>query len=428
MVRAWRRTLIYRVRQHAHPISSSAPARPPRKPSKPCASAARRPAHVGRRRRPAALSASAAVQEISWREPSRSDRLLIRHADHYRSMPWTCGWVSPAVSIDRAAQRVEIADGVARRVRQACCWRPAAGRGCCRCPAPNWPASTTCAPSPTSTGCGRDASRPSRRHHRRRLHRAGGRRHLPRSRGRGDRARSRRPRHEPRGLAGGVGVLRGRARAAWRRHPAAACGCSGLLGQRIATPVPQRVAAVRLPMAAKCRRISCWLPSASSRTTRWRAPPGSSCDDGILVDEHCRTSDPAHLGGRRLHAPSQPPLRPARAARIRGQRLRAGHERGAQHARTNYRARQGAVVLVGPVRSQDGDRRARGRTRPGRVRGDPATRASACVISSGGELIAVETVNSHQGPDGGAQIDPGARAAGSGASSRTMPSPLKDML
>ena len=43
------------------------------------------------------------------------------------------------------------------------------------------------------------------------------------------------------------------------------------------------------------------------------------------------------------------------------------------------------------------------------VRGDPASRAFSVCYLKAGELIAVETRQPHQGPDGGAQDDPGAR-------------------
>ena len=112
-----------------------------------------------------------------------------------------------------------------------------------------------------------------------------------------------------------------------------------------------------------------------------------------MVDEYCRTSDP-HIwaAGDCARHPSI-----HYGMRVRLESVDNAFEQGTSAALnmlgSDYRARQGAVVLVGPVRSQDGDRR------PGRrhdrvvVRGDPASRAFSVCYLKGGELIAVETVN-----------------------------------
>ena len=232
---------------HTHPDRRRGPGRRASR-RDPAQARSRRSADVGRRRKPAALSTSAAVEEISGRAararpPADPPRGALR-----ANMPWICAWVSrPSASIARA-QRVEVADGVALRIRQAACWPPAAGRGCCRCPAPNWPASITCARSPTSTGCapnsagrravivgggyiGLEVAATCRE--------AGPRRH---------RARSGRPRHEPRGLAGGVAAstrpsTRGmacRSIAGARVQRAGVCGAESAAPQRVARRAPGR--------------------------------------------------------------------------------------------------------------------------------------------------------------------------------------------
>ena len=57
------------------------------------------------------------------------------------------------------------------------------------------------------------------------------------------------------------------------------------------------------------------------------AAAGLKCDNGIWVDESCRTSDP-NVYAAATAPPSERPLRSADPARIRGQRCRAGPRRG----------------------------------------------------------------------------------------------------
>ncbi len=59
---------------------------------------------------------------------------------------------------------------------------------------------------------------------------------------------------------------------------------------------------------------------------------------------------PTRMSSRPVTARRYPDgLRAARSAGVRRQRLRAGHERRAEHARHPHTSRQGALVLVGPV-------------------------------------------------------------------------------
>ncbi len=76
---------------------------------------------------------------------------------------------------------------------------------------------------------------------------------------------------------------------------------------------------------------------------------GLECENGVLTDAYCRTSRGRHLGRRGLRESPEPPVRQAPAAGIGGQRIRAGHDRGTEHARHPDAARQGALVLVGSV-------------------------------------------------------------------------------
>ena len=85
---------------------------------------------------------------------------------------------------------------------------------------------------------------------------------------------------------------------------------------------------------------------------------GLKCDDGIAVDEHCRTSDPdIYAIGDCCSHPS-----PRYGRRIRLESVDNAFEQ-AKSAAANLcgktdGARQDAVVLVGPVRAEAADRRA----------------------------------------------------------------------
>ncbi len=83
---------------------------------------------------------------------------------------------------------------------------------------------------------------------------------------------------------------------------------------------------------------------------------GLDCDNGILVDEYCRTSDPdIWAAGDCARHPSI-----HYGTRVRLESVDNAFEQGTSAALNmlghRHRARQGAVVLVRSVRSQDGDR------------------------------------------------------------------------
>ena len=107
---------------------------------------------------------------------------------------------------------------------------------------------------------------------------------------------------------------------------------------------------------------------------------GLACDNGIVVDEHCRTSDP-HIwaAGDCARHPSI-----HYGTRVRLESVDNAFEQGTSAALnmlgTGHRARQGAVVLVGPVRSQDGHRRLVAGLDEIVVRGDRPAARSASVI------------------------------------------------
>jgi 3-phenylpropionate/trans-cinnamate dioxygenase ferredoxin reductase subunit len=90
--------------------------------------------------------------------------------------------------------------------------------------------------------------------------------------------------------------------------------------------------------------------------TSLAAAAGLRCENGIWVDEACRTSDPdIYAAGDCTFHPSvhYGPPRPSRVGRQRG---RAGEDRGAEHLRPAGATRARAVVLVRSVRPEAADR------------------------------------------------------------------------
>jgi 3-phenylpropionate/trans-cinnamate dioxygenase ferredoxin reductase subunit len=128
-------------------------------------------------------------------------------------------------------------------------------------------------------------------------------------------------------------------------------------------------------------------------TTGLASAAGLACDDGIVVDEHCRTSDAAvYAAGDCTNHPS---LRFGR--RIRLESVDNAFEQG-KTAALNMLGRPVAhdrvpwfwsdqfdnkLLIVGL--SQDYDRQV--------LRGDPASRSFSVCYLKGGELLAVEAVN-----------------------------------
>ncbi len=123
------------------------------------------------------------------------------------------------------------------------------------------------------------------------------------------------------------------------------------------------------------------------------AEAGLACENGITVDEYCRSSDAADLRGRRLHPPSVAALRNAGAARIGRQCVRAGENscanllgRPVVHDRVPWfwsDQFDNKLLIVGL--SQGFDQQV--------LRGDPAARSFSVCYLQGGELLAVEAIN-----------------------------------
>ena len=120
---------------------------------------------------------------------------------------------------------------------------------------------------------------------------------------------------------------------------------------------------------------------------------GLECENGVVTDAHCRTSDEAiyaagdcasHLNrqyGRHLRLESV------------DNAFEQGNDRGAEPARHAHPARQGAVVLVRPVRSEAHHRRRRQGYDTVVLRGATRSRSFSACYLRGGELIAIDSIN-----------------------------------
>ena len=227
------------------------------------------------------------------------DRLLIRHAAHYAEHGVDLRLGFPAVSIDRGGARVEIADGIARRVRRA-----AAGHG---------------QPSPPAAGAGSRTRRRALPAHRRgcrpaaRANFSPGRRAVIIGGGyiglevaatcreagldvtvleAADRVMSRvvAPEvsrfYEAEHARHGVKILCG------ARVATAGAGTRGSPIRRSPRPAPNAWRRCGWRTAAKSPPTSCWSRSASYPTDALAREAGLDCDNGIVVNEYCRTSDP----------------------------------------------------------------------------------------------------------------------------------------
>ena len=155
-----------------------------------------RPGDPDRRRARPPLRAPAAVQGLPPRQGGARQRLRPRTRLVRAGTTSSCTSARPSTHLDRDGQDRPPRRRHRRSTTTSCCWPPAPSRAAWTSRAPTWPASTTCAASPTPSGCkgvlGRP--RPGQRppgHRRRRLDRPGGRGGGPRVRRRGHRRRAR---------------------------------------------------------------------------------------------------------------------------------------------------------------------------------------------------------------------------------------------
>ena len=208
--------------------------------------------------------------------------------------------------------------------------------------------------------------------------------------------------------AEGVRVLRERARAPRRAHP--------LQRERSArSPAMPRSGRVRAVLTedgaehpADVVIVGVGVVPADELATA----AGLECDNGIVVDEHCRTSRSGDLRRRRLRQSSRVRTTAGACAWSRSTTPSSRARRAALNLLgTADGARQGALVLVGSVRPEAHHRRHLARLR----HGGPARHAGGAQLQR--LLPARRRTHRHrhrqqpQGPDGGAQAHRRARAA-----------------
>ena len=138
---------------HTRHSSSSEEGSPGRRRPRRSARGLHRPGDPDRRRARPPLRAPAAVQGL----PARARRSAT--ASSSTSPPGTrehdveLHLGQTVVALDRAAKTVTPRRRHRRSTTTSCCWPPAPSRAAWTSPAPTWPASTTCAGSPTPSGC-----------------------------------------------------------------------------------------------------------------------------------------------------------------------------------------------------------------------------------------------------------------------------------
>ncbi len=215
-------------------------------------------------------------------------------------------------------------------------------------------------------------------------------------------------RHEPGRRSGGVEYFRPVARGA---------RCAHRLRH------PRRRAGGNLPRRRGwCVRTAARHEADSGRrrgrvaTTALAAESGLACNNGIVVDEYCRTADPGvFAAGDCTNHPSQS-LRPAGAARVRRQRLRTGESGRAQYPRT---AASSTTECPGSGRTNTTIKLlivglSAGHDQAGRARRPATPRLQRDVICAGGELLALEARQPLEGLHGGAKADRRAQPPRSG--------------
>ena len=121
---------------------------------------------------------------------------------------------------------------------------------------------------------------------------------------------------------------------------------------------------------------------------------GLACENGVVVDDRCRTSDPVIYAAG--DCTSHPSLHYGRRMRLESvdNAFEQGSERGAESPRPRDCPRQSSVVLVGSVRPEADHHWHQPGIRHRRNARRPRSRAFSTCYLRGGELIAVDTVNS----------------------------------
>ena len=200
---------------------------------------------------------------------------------------------------------------------------------------------------------------PTYGHHRRRLYRPGGR--IGRAARRTTRhgARKRRVHTGTASQAKISEFIRARASCPRCRRRAVACESSDLRRTARSDPGGQR--------PRQCPARTRELPAESvvvgsrcmHRTPNSRQAAGLKCDNGIVVDEYCRTEDPRVYAAGRLQQSPKRPCRPDACdwsrCKTRSTRRRAAASNICGNDQDLSRA---AVVLVEPIRSTTADGRA----------------------------------------------------------------------
>jgi 3-phenylpropionate/trans-cinnamate dioxygenase ferredoxin reductase subunit len=170
-------------------------------------------------------------------------------------------------------------------------------------------------------------------------------------------------------------------------------GDSGDSGSPLSSPGTQRVAAVRLEDGHELEADFVLVAIGVLPTDALARAAGLECDNGILVDEHCRTTDPhiwaagdcarhpsIHYGLRVRLESVDNAFEQGTSAALNMLGIATLHDKVPWFWSDQYDLK---MVIVGLSAAHD----------EVVLRGDPATRAFSVCYLRDGELIAVETVN-----------------------------------